>query len=396
MSVEKGRWLVPDGIEDILPKQAEQIEFWRREMLDEFSRWGYELVMPPIVEFTQSLLTGKAVDLALDTCQLVDQVSGRMMAIRSDMTPQAARIDANRMPTHLPTRLCYAGEVLRARPNEVTRSRSPIQVGAELFGHAGVQSDIEIMELMLATSQRIGLNQLTLTLGHVDLFRRLVAIAQLDEDVAEQGLSILQRKALPEWHTWCHHCLTQLDAKVQTAFSQLIQLCGDAEQVFAKTDALLVGLDKKIDQDLIRIKQIVQHLQASHSALNLHLDLADLRGFKYHTGVVFGLVEASKQRMIASGGRYDGAGDDFGVERAATGFSIDLRQLLDLTLPVKQKVCKKILAPAVVDADLLARIHQLRQEGNRVIIGFPDVDWASQKQGCDLELVKEKKQWVLR
>lgn len=395
MSVEKGRWLVPDGIEDILPKDAEHIEFWRREMLDEFSRWGYDLVIPPLVEFTQSLLTGKAVDLTLDTCQLVDQVSGRMMGIRSDMTPQVARIDTHRLSSHLPTRLCYAGEVLRARPNEVTRSRSPIQVGAELFGHAGVQSDIEIMELMLATCQRIGLQQCTLTLGHVDIYRQLTQLAQLCDETSEQGQDILQRKSLPEWQDWCQN-LPQMSQSLLSALQQLPMLCGDAQTVLAQAESLFAKLSKVLAADLVRLKYIVQHLSASHCRLNIHLDLADLRGFKYHTGVVFGVIEASGQRMVATGGRYDDSGEDFGSERAATGFSIDLRQLVDLTLPITQSKRKRILAPAVADQSLLALIHQLRQEGHRVIIGFQDVDWQQQKQHCDVELVKEHGQWVVR
>lgn len=395
MSMEMGRWLVPDGIEDILPKEAEQIEFWRRELLDEFSRWGYDLVMTPMVEFTQSLLTGKAVDLQLDTCQLVDQVSGKMMGVRADMTPQVARIDAHRLHTKLPSRLCYAGEVLRARPNAVSSSRSPIQVGAELFGHAGVQSDIEVMELMLVTCQRIGLSDLTLALGHVAIYRALSGLLGLSSEQDTQAQAMLQRKSLPEWSSWCDTLLIK-DAKLKQAFMALPKLCGDALQVLAQAESLMARLDKNIDAGLARLKQVVQHLNMTHEGLAIHLDLTDLRGFKYHTGIVFGVIEPSRQRMIASGGRYDDSGADFGVARPATGFSLDLRQLMDLPLPVHPKKRKRILAPAVADLKLVALIHQLRHEGHSVVIGFPDVDWASQKQECDMELVKENDQWAVR
>lgn len=395
MSMDMGRWLVPDGIEDILPNEAEQIEFWRRELLDEFSRWGYELIMTPMVEFTQSLLTGKAVDLQLDTCQLVDQVSGKMMGVRADMTPQVARIDAHRLHTKLPSRLCYAGEVLRARPNAVSGSRSPIQVGAELFGHGGVQSDIEVMELMLATSSRVGLSGLTLALGHVGIYRSLSNLCAFSAEQDSQAQAILQRKSLPEWSAWCE-CLNLSQTQLKAALTQLPKLCGDATQVLQDAESLLAKLDKSIDAALARLKQIVQHLNMTHDGLSIHLDLTDLRGFQYHTGVVFGVIEPKRQRMIASGGRYDDSGADFGVARPATGFSLDLRQLMDLALPSNPKKRKRILAPAVADLALVALIHQLRHEGHSVVIGFPDVDWASQKQTCDLELMKEKDQWTVR
>lgn len=394
MSNEMNRWRVPDGVEDILPQEAEQIEYWRRLLLDEFSRWGYGLVMPPLVEFVQSLLTGKAADLSLDTCQLVDQVSGEMMGVRADMTPQVARIDAHRLKSNLPTRLCYAGEVLRARPNAVTSSRSPIQVGAELFGHSGVQSDIEIMELILATCERVGLASLTLSLGHVGIYRELSVLAGLSAEQDSMAQAILQRKSLPEWRSWCAS-LANMSENLRVAFLALPQLCGDSLEVLNRADKQLVNLSRNIDAALVRLKQIVNHLAMTHQSLNMHLDLSDLRGFQYHTGVVFGVIEPSRQRMIASGGRYDESAAT-ATSRAATGFSLDLRQLMDLQLPGVPPKRKRILAPAVADMRLVGVIQQLRQEGHSVLIGFPDVDWASQRKECDVELVKEHDHWVVR
>lgn len=393
MSSEMNRWLVPDGVEDILPQEAEQIEYWRRLLLDEFSRWGYGQVMPPLVEFVQSLLTGKASDLSLDTCQLVDQVSGKMMGVRADMTPQVARIDAHRLKSKLPTRLCYAGEVLRARPNAVTNSRSPIQVGAELFGHSGVQSDIEIMELMLATCERVGLSSLTLSLGHVGIYRELSILAGLTAEQDTTAQAILQRKSLPEWQSWCASLTTTPD-NIKAALLVLPQLCGDGLAVLNRAEKLLSNLSRNIEAALVRLKHIVNHLAMTHHSLSTHLDLSDLRGFQYHTGVVFGVIESSRQRMIASGGRYDESATD--TTRAATGFSLDLRQLMDLQLPGVPPKRKRILAPAVADMRLVGVIQQLRQEGHSVLIGFPDVDWASQRKECDVELVKEHDQWVVR
>jgi ATP phosphoribosyltransferase regulatory subunit len=394
MSTEDNRWLVPDGIEDVLPHEAEQVEYWRRVLLEEFSRWGYALVMPPMVEFVQALLTGKASDLHLDTCQLVDQVSGRMMGVRSDITPQVARIDAHRLQQKLPTRLCYAGEVLRARPDGVTGSRSPIQVGAELFGHAGVQSDIEVMELMLATCERVGLQDLTLVLGNVSIYRSLSVLAGFTPEQDKEAQAMLQRKSLPEWSTWCQQ-LTVSPA-ISKALLALPMLCGDANAVLTQAESYLSPLGNAFDAALGRLKAIVKHLTMTHPSLIVHLDLADLRGFQYHTGVVFGVIEPTRQRLIASGGRYDDIGAVFGRLRPATGFSLDLRQLMDLRLPVQPPKRKRVLAPAVADMALVALIQQLRQEGHTVVIGFPDVDWASQKNECDVELVHEHNRWVMR
>lgn len=395
MSQQNNPWLVPDGIEDILPQESEQVEAWRRTLLDEFSRWGYEQVIPPLVEFTQALLSGKAVDLQLDTCQLVDQVSGRMMGVRADLTPQVARIDAHRLQKKTPVRLCYAGEVLRARPNPVTGSRSPIQIGAELFGHAGVQSDIEVIELMLAASEAVGFRQLTLTLGHVGIYRALAEIANFTEQQLVAAHDMLQRKSLPEWYEWLAGLSIQ--PAVFDWLKALPLLAGDADQVIKQADSLAKTLaNVEVDAALARIKAIVKHLHLTHPALVIHLDLSDLRGFDYHTGVVFGLIEPARQRLIAAGGRYDDIGALFGVSRPATGFSMDLRQLMDLALPTASNKRKRILAPAVADLSLVGKIQQLRQEGHRVVIGFPDVDWASQRQQCDHELVQDKGQWVMR
>ena len=395
MSNENNRGLVPDGIEDVLPQEAEQIEYWRRLLLESFARWGYAQVLPPLVEFVQALLTGKASDLHLDTCQLVDQVSGRMMGVRSDMTPQVARIDAHRLHQKLPTRLCYAGEVLRARPDTVTHSRSPIQVGAELFGHAGVQSDIEVMELMLATCEQVGLQQVTLALGHVVVYRSLSVLAGFSPEQDAQAQMILQRKSLPEWKQWCDS-LVALPQAVLDALFALPMLCGDAKSVLTQAEPIFSVLGCSFDGALGRLRVIVKHLAMTHPTLAVHLDLSDLRGFQYHTGIVFGVIEAKRQRLIASGGRYDDIGAVFGRSRPATGFSLDLRQLLDLTLPVQPPKRKRVLAPAVADMTLVALIQQLRQEGHTVVIGFPDVDWASQKAQCDVELVQESNRWVMR
>ncbi len=394
MTVEHNRWLVPDGIEDMLPAQAAKIEHWRRSLLDLFHLWGYEQVMPPLVEFVDTLLTGKASDLAVDTCQLVDQVSGRMMGVRSDLTTQVARIDAHRLQSDLPIRLCYAGEVLRARPNVVTASRSPIQVGAELFGHAQVQSDIEVVELMLSACQTLGVTRLHLTLGHLAIFRALASQLSLSSEQIAHSYDILARKSIPDWQAWCetlpHH------ERVSSLFRLLPQLCGQAKSILQQLNQSWLGVHPDIDQAVLRLGLIVKHLSMTHAGLDIHLDIADLRGFQYHTGIVFGVIAGEAKSMIASGGRYDDISSAFGHSRPATGFSLDLRELLDLGISSHPKVRKRILAPAIADAQLIQVIQQLRQDGHRVMIGFVDYDWQAQRDNCDRELVQEQGRWVLR
>ena len=395
MASEMNRWLVPDGIEDILPHEAEQVEHWRRVLLDELRVWGYELVMPPLVEFVQALLTGKASDLDLDTCQLVDQASGRMMGIRADMTPQVARIDAHRLKQTLPVRLCYTGEVLRALPAEHSSSRSPIQVGAELFGHANVQSDIEVMELMLSACQRIGVQAPTLVLGHVGIYRALTQHLNLTEAQSLVAQDMLQRKSLPEWSVWVD-ALSGVSARLKSVLHALPMMCGDATSLLPELAKTLSGIDANIDLAVARLNSIVKHIRMTHPTLPMQCDIADLRGFQYHTGVVFGLIEGQRQRMIASGGRYDDIGAAFGRARPATGFSLDLRQLLDLDALVQPTHRKRYIAPAVADMALVQVIERMRREGHCVVIGFPDVDWASQRKQVDGELVQDNGRWVLR
>jgi ATP phosphoribosyltransferase regulatory subunit len=394
MTVEHNRWLVPDGIEDMLPAQAAKIEHWRRALLDLFHLWGYEQVMPPLVEFVDTLLTGKASDLTLDTCQLVDQVSGRMMGVRSDLTTQVARIDAHRLQSSLPVRLCYAGEVLRARPDQTTASRSPVQVGAELFGHAQVQSDIEVIELMLSACQRLEVPQAVLTLGHVGIFKTLAQVLSLSDEQKRQAHDMLARKSMPDWQAWCAQLPPSRPASLLSA---LPSLCGDAVVVLQTLNHSWLGVHTDIDQAVMRLGLIAKHLTLTHPKLTMHLDVADLRGFQYHTGVVFGVIAGSQQIMIASGGRYDDISAEVGCcARPATGFSLDLRQLLDLHVKSQPKARKRILAPAIADIQLIQIINQLRQDGHRVIIGFADYDWQTQRDSVEGELVQEQGRWVLR
>lgn len=359
--MQQNIWFTPDGIEDLLPEEAKKLEYYRRQLLDGFESSGYDLILPPIAEYTDSLLTGTARHLAIDTCRFPDQESGRMMGVRADMTPQVARIVANRLKNKDQIiRLCYFGEVLKTRNNKAKGSRSPIQVGAELFGHEGVESDIEVIALMLSSIRALGLNELTLSLGHVSIVEELMRLAQLNKKQAQQLVDILVRKAVPEYHAFT--AALNLEGALKNAFENLLSLCGDADDVLAKTETLLSGLSAKMDESVERLKLIVDYFNVASDLLGIHLDLADLRGFEYHTGVIFGCYSAGqKLYMIAKGGRYDEIASDFGAAQPATGFSLDLRSTLDLLdcPPIVEK--KVVYAPIEADPELVKEISKLKK-----------------------------------
>lgn len=359
--MQQNTWFTPEGIEDLLPEQAKKLEHYRRQLLDGFESSGYDLVLPPIAEFTDSLLTGTGSHLAVDTCRFTDQESGRMMGVRADMTPQVARIVANRLKgSDQIFRLCYVGEVLKTRNNKAKGSRSPIQVGAELFGHQGVESDIEVIALMLSSIRALGLNELTLSLGHVSIVEELMALAGFKKSQTAQLVDILLRKSIPEYQAFVAE--NTIPDHLKAAFDGLLSLCGDVDQVLEKSADILAGISPEIDEHLDRLTQIVRYFEVASDNLTIHIDLADLRGFQYHTGIIFGCYAASqKLYMIAKGGRYDGIGSDFGEEKPATGFSLDLRSALDLLAEVPTSGREVVYAPMVADPALVESISDLKK-----------------------------------
>ena len=357
--MQQNIWFTPEGIEDLLPEQAQKLEFYRRKLLDGFENSAYQQVLPPIAEFTDSLLTGTAHNLATDTCRFTDDESGKMMGVRTDMTPQVAR-----MITH-PTfadqdivRLCYVGEVLRSKNNKAKGSRSPIQVGAELFGNAGVESDIEVISVMLNSLSLIGLTKLTLSLGQVSIVDELMHLAGFNSQQKRQLIDILQRKAIPEFNTFIQE--QKIDKKVEDIFKKIFSLCGDATSVLSQASKLLKGVSTSIDKSLEQLIIVTDYFKNSVSTINL--DLTDLRGFDYHTGIIFSCYAADKKLYrIAKGGRYDGIGAKFGMQTAATGFSLDLRSTLD-TLPAINTSKKTFYAPVIGDAKLEEKIIEIKQD----------------------------------
>lgn len=375
-------WLLPDGVADVLPAEAARLESLRRRLLDGFVTCGYDLVFPPLMEYLDSLLTGSGRDLADLTFKITDQLSGRLMGVRADMTPQVARLDAHCLPVDGPARYCYAGTLLQTRPTGLSASRCPVQIGAELYGHAGVESDIEIIRLMLDALALAGARELTLDLGHVGIFRALAAAAGLAGDAELRLHDILARKALPEWRE-------ELPAAA-TLLAPLPTLYGDIG-VLARARALWPDAPAAVTQALADLDAVVVAVRASHPQVTLHVDLGELRGYHYHTGLVFAVYAAGQAAEVAKGGRYDHVGEAFGRARPATGFSADLKQWLAFEVAAAPRAA--VLAPAGDDPALRAAIAALRGEGERVIQQLPGALAAS---GCDRELHFAEGRWQTR
>ena len=390
--MKSNRWLLPEGIEEVLPQQARQLEVMRRGLLDLFESWGYELVMPPFIEYIDSLLTGTGNDLDLQTFKLTDQLTGRMMGVRADMTPQVARIDAHHLKSTAPTRLCYLGTVLHTRPDGFAGSRSLLQVGAELFGHAGIESDVEVLSLMVETLTQAGIENLYLDLGHVGVYRGLVDQAGLDADQEAVLFDALQRKAKPEISELLNDW--SLPKAVAQMLTKLTDLNG-SESVLTEAGNVLKKASKPVQQALDNLQQIATLLQQRLPDLKLHYDLAELRGYHYHTGAVFAAYVPGRGQAIAQGGRYDGIGQAFGLSRPATGFSTDLRILAILTQQ-SNDLPAGILAPAEGDAELQATVKELRAAGERVIIELPGQQDDATALGCDRQLVKNTQGWEVK
>ena len=316
--IENEHWLLPEGIEELLPVDAVRVEALRRKLLDLFACWGYDLVIPPLIEYLESLLTGTGNDLDLQTFKLTDQLTGRLMGVRADMTPQAARIDSHRLKRNAPTRLCYFGHVLRTRPLGLGGSRSPLQVGAELYGHRGTESDLEVVGLMVEAVRAVGVSDLHLDLAHVGIFRGLAAQAGLSEGEDNQLFAVLQRKAKPEIRELL--AASKATPQVREMLLALADLNGGRETL-DEAVRVLSGADTPVQQALADLRVLADAVEQLEPA-GMHFDLAELRGYAYHTGAVFAAFVPGRGQAIAQGGRYDDIGGIFGRARPATGFSM--------------------------------------------------------------------------
>jgi ATP phosphoribosyltransferase regulatory subunit len=378
-------WLLPEYIEDILPREAARIERLRRDVLDLFALHGYELVMPPLLEYVDSLLTGTGHDLDLQTFKLVDQLSGRMLGVRADIAPQVARIDAHLLNRGGVTRLCYAGSVLHTLPNGMNRTREPLQIGAEIYGHAGIESDVEIQQLMLRALEAAGVEDVYLDIGHVGIFRALVSRAKLGPDAESELFRAMQVKDAPA----VRELTRKLPRAAAEAFAVLPELYGGPE--------VLKDAKRRLPAhpEIVRALDDLQALSGrlTDVAPVRCFDLAELRGYAYHSGVVFAAYAQGQSWALARGGRYDEVGKAFGRARPATGFSMDLRELGTLSSGTDSRAC--VLAPYKPDdAELQRRIALLRGRGTAVIVELPghreDAD-----TGCDRRLVRRQGKWLL-
>ncbi len=395
LEVTDDRWLLPEGIEEILPEQAKILESARRELLDTYESWGYELVITPMMEYLESLQAGTGKDLDLQTLKVIDSQNGRMMGIRADITPQAARIDAHSLNRTTPTRLCYLGTVLHAYPNSLGGSRSPMQVGAELYGHAGVESDIEVIELMLETMKLLGIKNYHLDLGHVAIYRDLAKQAGLDTRQEMELFEALQRKAIPD----INRLLTEwkVDNRMHTRLSSLAKLSGGVEALNqAKT--LLSNAGETVNTALEELEKIAIKVNQRRPEVPIHFDMSELRAYNYQSGVVFAVYVSEHGQEIARGGRYDEISKDIGGSRPATGFSADLKTLLNISskTQVKRSNQKTIFAPYGDDESLQDMIVALRATGEKVISELPGQKGDAQDLGCNHILVQKEGEWEIQ
>lgn len=392
MTMNKDRWLLPEGIEEVLPPKAEYLEGRRRQLLDLYRSWGYELVMPPFIEYLESLFVGTAHDLDLQTFKLTDQLNGRMMGVRADMTPQVARIDAHQLRRETPTRLCYMGTVLHTRPDGFGASRAPLQIGLELYGHAGIESDVEVFRLMVETLSSFRIENAYYDLGHVGIFRGLAKQAGLTTEQETELFDALQRKAKPEIRIMLGQW--QLNQDMAAMFNSLADLNGN-DEMLSRAEAVLSKASADVKAALANLQHMARAIKQALPTISLHYDLAELRGYHYHTGAVFAAFVPGKGMAIAQGGRYDGIGKVFGNARPATGFSTDLKTLLALA-PATVVKSAGIYAPYAQDAGLIKLIQSLRAQGERVVSALPGQQGDARAMQCDRELVKQGKEWVVK
>ena len=386
-------WLLPEFIEDVLPKDAAQIESLRRKLLDLFKVNGYQYVIPPTLEYLESLITGTGHDLDLATFKVVDQLTGRLMGIRADTTPQAARIDAHMLNHQGISRLCYAGTVVRTKPDGLARTREPLQLGAELFGHSGLESDIEIQRLMIKALQALGLNDLHIDFSHVAIFESLVQAGHINVELEQALYSALQSKDKAS----VAHLASGLSPTIKQALIGLTDLNGDVT-VLQKAQSILPNLPA-INLALTDLRTIAAKLADMN--VQVSFDLSELRGYHYHSGIVFAAYAQGYAGPLALGGRYDEVGIAFGRARPATGFSIDLRGAVTALPPAQ--LPKAILAPNLIferedkfgENALNLKIEALRAQGLVVIKVLPNSQPDTAELNCDSHLVLRDGEWVI-
>ena len=380
-------WVLPDHIADVLPSEARHIEEIRRDLLDMARCYGYELVMPPLLEHLESLLSGTGEALDLQTFKLVDQLSGRMMGLRADSTPQVARIDAHLLNRSGVARLCYCGPVLHTRPGGPHASREPLQFGAELYGHAGLEADLEILTLALDALRAANVGPLTVDLADARIVSALLANSGLSAAEQDQVHAALAGKDATELRTITRNCQPDVAAALQS----LVVLYGDAK-VLDQAESLLPQLPS-IQQALSELRWLSRHIASAFADVSVSFDLADLRGYAYYTGVRFSVYAPAAHDALARGGRYDEVGSVFGRKRPAVGFSLDVKELASAAR--LRPLRAAIRAPWAEEASLRAAVARLRQQGETVVCVLPGHESEVDEFQCDRELQQHNGQWLV-
>ncbi len=387
------RWLLPEGIQEALPKQAAWLECYRRKLLDLYASWGYELVMPSLIEYLESLLVGDSQELDLQTFKLTDQLNGRLMGVRADMSPQVARIDAHMLKRDVPTRLCYMGTVLRTRPDGLNGSRAPLQVGAEIYGHAGIDSDVEIIRLMLETLRATSVDNVHLDLGHAGIYWNLARQSALSDAQTSALFEMLQRKALPEIQQFLNEA--SLPEDIYDMLLELADLSG-GEEVLERATLSLRHASSEVHESLDYLQKVADRIKVHVPQIELHFDLAELRGYHYENGIVFAAYVPGRGQEIARGGRYDEIGEVFGRARPATGFSTDLHTLMNLSSDNMPGIAAGIYVKTNEDAEQRKKVLALRIAGERVVYELENQLGDASTMNCDRELILQNKEWVTR
>ncbi|MFT7558172.1 MAG: ATP phosphoribosyltransferase regulatory subunit [Flavobacteriales bacterium] len=378
---EVDRWMLPDGIEEMLPGQAQQVEALRRRLVDVFQSWGYDYVIPPMVEFTDSLLTGSGQDISLLTFKLTDQFSGKTLGVRADITPQVARMDAHSLKRDGVNRLCYSGHVLHTKPKWPLASRSPIQVGVECFGASGIDGDIEVVSLLLSTLEASGLPEQYLDLGHVAIYRALSKAVGFSRKQEVALFELLQAKKFTEVAHWITREVS--DELHRVWLLALSKLSGDYT-VLDKASEVFKLAPHAVHDAIEQLKAVASVLCERFPNAKLYFDLSELRGYHYLTGLVFGAFSPGVGNAIASGGRYDHIGEAFGRSRSATGFTVDLSAVYSL---VQNNICvledSGIFAPAAEGKAFWDAVASLRADGEKVICGLSGQTSPERYQVCN-------------
>lgn len=382
-----GNWLLPESLADVLPAEARRIEELRRKLLDLYRSYGFELVAPPLVEYIDSLLSGTGSELDLRTCKLVDQLSGRTLGVRADMTPQVTRIDAHLLNRAGVTRLCYCGNVLHARPADLLSSRELLQIGAEIYGHAGFEADLEILSLVLETLATAGVRQPRLALCHPGVARALLDADPAASARAHEIILLLREKNIPGLSALAENG-SGVRPDTVAALKCLAGLYGGPETMAQARRELppLPGVVAALDA--------LQKIMDAIPKVECGVDLADIGGYGYHSGVTFALYAEGWHDALVSGGRYDDVSRAFGRARPATGFSLDLRKLARGLPPADR--ASAVCAPWGQDPALVAAVRQLRQSGEIVVQVLPGHEQNQDEFICDRELTLQDGNWVVR